>query len=207
MISPEIISLIIKWGPLVLVGVTFIYFFVVGVIRGTYKVTRRLVYVLLYVTLIFVFIDSISKFVLDLNININGVQGVRNFIVQTIEGNEGVNKFLGYSPELKMLVVESPEIIVNPILFIVLVLVGLPLSFPIYWIYLIFWHIIMKLVFRRQKYERDEDGKILRNDKGKKIKVRRKKRRLLGGLIRGVQGVCLLCISLLPVNNSIFSIV
>lgn len=198
--DPEIIALIIKWGPLALVGVTFIYFFVVGVIRGTYKVMRRLIYVLLYVSLVFIFIDSISNFILDLNITINGVQGVRNFIVQTIESNEEVNKFLGYSPELKMLVIDSPEIILNPILFIVLVFIGLPLSLPIYWIYLIFWHIIMKLVFKRQKYEKDEDGNILRNDKGKKIKVRRKKRRLLGGLIRGVQGVVLICISLLPVN-------
>ena len=38
----------------------------------------------------------------------------------------------------------------------------------------------MKFVFKREKYEKDKDGNILRNEKGKKIKVKRKKRRLIG---------------------------
>ena len=198
--NPETIALIIKWGPLALMAVVFIYFFIVGVIRGTYRVIRRLVYVLLYVTLIFIFIDNIANIILDLNITINGIQGVRNFIVTTIESNESLNDFLAYSPELKTLIIDNPEVLVSPILFIVLVLVGLPLSFPIYWIYLIFWHIAMKCVLKREKYQKDEDGKFIRNEKGKKIKVRRRKRRLLGGLIRGTQGVLLLCVILLPVN-------
>ena len=194
------ISLLIKWGPLALMAVVFLWFFVIGVIRGTYKVTRRLIYVVLYVLLIWLFMGQITEMVLDLNITINGVKGVRNFIVHSIENNDGLMKFLEYSPNLKGIIIESPEIIVNPILFIVLVLVGLPLSFPIYWIYLIIFNLIAKYAFKRKKYEVDENGEVLRNDKGKKIKVQRKKRRLLGGLIRGVQGVFVFCVVLLPVN-------
>ena len=92
------------------------------------------------------------------------------------------------------------DIIICPILFIFLVFVGLPLSFPVYWIYLVFWHIFAKFALKREKFEKDEDGNILRNDKGKKIKVKRRKMRLVGGLIRGVQGVVLMCVSLLPIN-------
>ena len=33
----------------------------------------------------------------------------------------------------------------------------------------------MKFVFKREKYEKDEDGNVLRNDKVKKNKVRIKK--------------------------------
>lgn len=198
--SPETIALIIKWGPLALVGVVFLWCFLLGVIRGTYKVTRRLIYVILYVALVLVFIEPLSNIVLNLNIDINGVKGVRAFIVHTVENNETINKFLNYSPNLYGLIVESPELIVNPILFIVLTVVVLPLSYPIYWIYLIIFNLIAKFVFHREKYEKDEEGNVLRNDKGKKVKVNRKKKRLLGGFIRGAQGVALICLVLLPVN-------
>ena len=198
--SPETIALIIKWGPLALVGVVFLWCFLLGVIRGTYKVTRRMIYVVLYVVLIWIFIEPISNMVLDFNIEINGAQGVRAFIIQTIETNETINGFLAYSPSLKGLIIESPQLILNPILFLVLTIIVLPLSFPIYWLYLIIYNLIAKYVFHREKYEKDEEGNILRNDKGKKIKIKRKKQRLLGGFLRGAQGVLLICLVLLPIN-------
>ena len=198
--NAEVISLIIKWGPLALVAVVFLWCFILGLIRGSYKVLRRLIYVILYVVLIWIFISPITNFLLDLNIPINGIKGVRNFVIHTIESNDTINDFLSYSPNLKNIIVNSPEIIVSPILFIVLVIVVLPLSFPIYWIYLIIYNLIAKIVFKRRKYEVDENGKVLRNEKGKKIKVVRKKRRLLGGFLRGAQGVTLICVVLLPVN-------
>ncbi len=198
--TEETIALLIKWGPLALMAVVFIWFFVIGVIRGTYKVTRRMIYVILYVAFVWLFIGKITNMILDFNVTINGIVGVRNFVVHTIESNETISDFLQYSPNLKGIIIDSPEIIINPILFLVLVLVGLPLSFPIYWIYLIIFNLIAKCVFKRRKYEVDEQGNVLRNEKGKKIKVHRKKRRLLGGLLRGVQGVVVFCIVLLPVN-------
>lgn len=196
----ETIALLIKWGPLALMAVIFVWFFIIGVIRGTYKVTRRMIYVVLYVTIIWLFMGKITNMILDINIKINGIEGVRNFIVHTIENNETISGFLEYSPNLKGIIIESPEIIINPILFLVLVLVGLPLSFPIYWMYLIIFNLIAKFGFKRKKYEVDEQGNVLRNEKGKKIKVHRKKRRLLGGLLRGVQGVAVFCVVLLPIN-------
>ena len=198
--NAETIALLIKWGPLALVGIVFLYYFISGLIKGTYKVLRRLSYVLLFVLLSWIFIDNITAFVLDFNIPVNDMGTVREMLVELIESNEDVNKFLGYAPELKSLVIDHPEIILSPILFIVLVLIVLPLSFPIYWIYLLIWNLVAKYVFKRQKYEKNENGEILRNEKGKKIKVERKKKRLLGGLVYGVQGIFIICTVLLPVN-------
>ena len=196
----ETISLLIQWGPLAVVSVVFLWFFIVGAIRGTYKVVRRMIYCVIYIAVVWLTINDITSSLLDLNVTINGVQGVRNFIVQTIESNDSVRTFLSYSPGLKTIIMECPEIIISPILFIILVLIGLPLSFPIYWIYLIFFEIIARCVFKRTKYALDENGNYVRNEKGKKIKVKRPKRRLLGGLLRGAQGVVLICVTLLPVN-------
>ena len=41
--SAETIELIIKWGPLALVGIVFLWCFLLGVIRGSYKVLRRII--------------------------------------------------------------------------------------------------------------------------------------------------------------------
>ena len=65
--NPGTIELLIKWGPLALIGIIFLVCFLVGLIRGSYKVMRRLVYVVLYVVLIWIFIDNITGFVLDFN--------------------------------------------------------------------------------------------------------------------------------------------
>lgn len=191
---------IIRWGPLAVVAIVFLYYFIKGLILGTYKVARRVIYVILYVAFAWIFIDNITNALLDINVTINGVQGVRNFLIHAIESNDKVVKFLSYSPELKMLILEYPEIIISPIVFIILVVVVLPISFPVYWVYLWIWHLIAKYIFKREKYKKDEDGKFLYNEEGKKIKVERKKRRLLGGLISGVQGVVLICVTLMPVN-------
>lgn len=197
----NIIGLIIKWGPLALVGLVFLIYFLGGVIKGTYKVTRRLVYVVIYVLLAWLLVGSLTSWVLDMNnITINGVRGIRNFIVKFVEENETIKGFLEYSPELKSLIIDHPEIIVNPIVFIVLIVVVLPLSFPIYWIYLLIWNLIAKYAFKREKYQKDEDGNILRNEKGKKVKVERKKRRLIGGLINGVKGAVVVSSVLMPIN-------
>lgn len=196
------IALLFKWGPWALILVLSIYFFVVGVIRGRYKVFRRFIWVFLYTTLLLIFIMPLARNVLNLNVTINGVQGVRNYIISVIENNDQVAKFFSYSPDLKDMVVALPELIVAPVLFIVLMLIGLPLSFlfPIYWVYLLVYMLIAKYAFHRRKYEIGEDGKSLRNDKGKKVKVSRKKHRLQGGLIRMVQGLTLTSLILVPFN-------
>lgn len=198
--NAETIGLLIKWGPLAVIGVVFLYYFLGGVIRGTYRVTRRLSYVILFIALIWIFIDPISNFVLDFEIPYNDMGSVRSMIVEFVENNETINDFLKYSPDLKSLILEHPEIIANPLLFIVLVVVVLPLSFPIYWIYMLIWNLVARFVFKRKKYVKDEEGNIVRNEKGKKVKVERKKRRLLGGLINGVKGAVVFSTVLMPVN-------
>ena len=131
--SPENIALIIKWGPLALVSVVFLWCFLLGVIRGTYKVTVRMIYVILYVGLVWFFINDITAAALDTTLTIEGTnQSVRTYIVDALSSNETIIGFLSYSPNLYELILESPQLIVTPILFIILTVVVLPLSFPIY---------------------------------------------------------------------------
>ncbi len=200
--SEKTIEMLFKWGPWALILVLSLYFFVAGVIRGRYKVLRRFIWAFLYTTILLFTIIPITKKVLDMNITINGIQGVRNFIIYQIEQNDEVAKFFSYSDNLRNMVIAMPELIAAPVLFLALMIVGLPLSFlfPIYWIYLIIYSIISKNVFHRNKYEFDEDGNVLRNDKGKKVKVYRRKHRLQGGLIRIVQGLTLTSLILVPLN-------
>ena len=138
----ETIAMLIEWGPLAVMGVIFLIGFLFGVIRGSYKVMRRLLYVILFVGCSFFFIDTITKSFLDFNVTINGVQGVRKYIMQSIESSEDVKTFFRYAPELRNLIIDAPEIIVSPILFMILVFIVLPLSFPLYWIYLIIFNFI-----------------------------------------------------------------
>ena len=133
----QTIALIIKWGPLALVASVFLFYFIKGIIKGTYKVTRRLIYVLLYVVLTFIFIDNITSFLLDLKLDFVDFPGARTYIVDFVENNDTVNKFFAYSPDLKSLIVDHPEIILSPIVFLILVLIVLPFSFPLYWIYVL----------------------------------------------------------------------
>ena len=92
--SSETIALLIKWGPLVVVGVVFLWCFVAGLIRCTYKVTRRLIYGVLFVLASWFCVDLLSRFILDLNITIDGVKGVRNYIVHLNAGFGGSSGFL-----------------------------------------------------------------------------------------------------------------
>ena len=198
--NAETIELLIRWGPLAVVAVVFLMCFAIGASRGTYKVLRRLIYVVLYVIIVWIFMGQITNAILNINITINGVKGIRNFIAYTIENNETINNVLKYSSDLKSIIIDSPEIIVSPLLFVILILVGLPLSFPIYLIYLLLYNLIARRVFGVEKYKRSENGEILRDEKGKKIKREKNKKRFIGGLLRGVQGVVLICVVLLPVN-------
>lgn len=196
----ETIAMLFKWVPWALIGIVFLFFFIGGVIKGRYRTIRRLLYVIIYMVIIWLFIMPITKMVLDINVTINGVQGVRNYIVKFLEENETINDFFSYSKGLKETIISSPEIIVAPVIFLVLVFVGLPLSFPIYIVYSIIYNVIARVVFKREKYQKDENGDILRNEKKKKVKIKRSKHRLSAGLIKGVQGVAVCSTILLPVN-------
>ena len=95
--SEKTIEMLFKWGPWALILVLSLYFFVVGVIRGRYKVLRRFIWAFLYTTILLFTIIPITKKVLDINITIDGIQGVRNFIIYQIEQNDEGAKFFNYS--------------------------------------------------------------------------------------------------------------
>ena len=84
--NPETIALIIKWGPWALIGLVFLWFFIIGVIRGTYKVTRRLLYVVVYIALIWLFIGNITDFLLNFNFPIKDGIVLKTYIVDFVDG-------------------------------------------------------------------------------------------------------------------------
>ncbi len=194
------IKLIFTWGPWGLILIIFLWSFLVGVIKGRYKVLKRGVYALIYVTVMMFISMPLVDFAMELEINIDGANSVKELILNILEEEETINSFLSYSPSLKETIIAYPEIIVSPILFVILVVIGLPLLFPLYWIYLIFFKIFERHVLKRRKYQVDDDGKYVRNEKGKKIKIKRNKHRLMGGLLNGAKAVALFCVVLMPLN-------
>ena len=103
---------------------------------------------------------------LILSISINGTT-ISGLIDDFIANNEELQKLFNDVPGLESLVETYPNAIISLVLFLVLALVGLPLSFPIYWVYMAIYALISKVIFRYSRYQRDEDGKIIRNEKRK----------------------------------------
>lgn len=195
--SSENIIAIIKWGPILLFLVVFLLGMLYGLIKGRRKSLRRFIYVLIYLVLIFLFTPKICELVM--NINIDGVS-VSTLIDDFIANNESINKIFNDVPGLQVLVKTYPNAIVSLALFLVLVLVGLPLSFPIYWIYMGVYALISKVVFSYSRFKKDENGNYIRNEKGKKIKDKKDKHRLTGALIKGTQGVIVTSIVFMPIG-------
>ncbi len=194
------ISMLFKWGPWVILLLVILFCFGLGVIRGRYKSIRRVSYFLLVAILLWAFMIPLTRFVLNFEINSFGIVTLKDYIINFIESNEEISKFLDKSVELRRIVESYPEVIVSPLLFVVLMIVIVPILYPLYWLYVLLYNLIAKLVFKRNKYMVDETGKVLRNDKGKKVKVDRKAHRLQGGLISIAQGLMFVGVTLLPLN-------
>ena len=184
MMSEENIIAIIKWGPLIYLLLALLIGMLVGLINGRRKALRRTIYVGIFLILSFFLTPVIVSSCMG--IQIQGAT-IQEHINQFILNNETVNNLFNGIPALKEIILQYPVAIVSLILFVVLIFVILPLSFPIYWIYLIFYTLIEKYVFKYQKYEKDDNGEILRNEKNKKIKIKKDKHRLTGAIMMGTQ--------------------
>ena len=188
---------IIKWGPVVLLLLALLHGMLVGLIKGRRKALRRTIYVVLFVGGIYAFLPQITDFLMNLQI---GDFQMRATIEGFVKDNKSLQEISSAIPALEQLIVQYPDALVSLVLFMITVLLILPLSFPIYWIYLIFYSIIEKLVFKYSKFKRDENGKILRNEKGKKIKDKKNKHRHTGAIIMGVQYCALSSVIFAPVG-------
>lgn len=195
--SEENIIVIIKWGPLLFLLLALLTGMLVGLIKGRRKSLRRTIYVVLFVVACFIFTPKITE--LLMRVEIQGLT-IEGYINKFIEENEQINEIFQEIPALKEVIVYYPNAIFSLVLFLVMTFVILPLSFPLYWIYLIFYTIIEKCIFKYSKYKKDENGKILRNEKGKKIKDKKDKHRLTGAFIMGVQYTVLSSVIFVPVG-------
>ena len=195
--SSEDIIAIIKWGPLAFFLLTFFIGMLIGMIKGRRKVVKGLIYTIIFVVAAFLLTPTLSELIMNFEIDGTSVEAM---IHEFIENNEDIQKMFKDIPGLETIVENYPNSILSLVLFVVLVFVGLPLSFPIYIVYSIIYGIISKFVFKYSKYKKDENGKILRNEKGKKIKDKKNKHRLTAGLLRGAESVMLTSVILVPVG-------
>ena len=195
--TSETILTIIKWGPLGFLLVAFLFGMLVGVIKGRRKALRRSIYVFLFLLVAFLLTPTITESAMTIQINNMSLEA---YIANAVENNEGVNNIFLAIPALKDVVLSYPNAIFSLVLFLLIAWVVLPLSFPLYWVYLIIYGMIEKYVFKYSKYKLDENGNILRNEKGKKIKDKKKKHRFVGSLMMGTQYAILASVVFVPVG-------
>ncbi|HHU59726.1 TPA: hypothetical protein GXZ34_02250 [bacterium] len=181
--------------PIIVFSIVFLVGFLIGVIRGRYKVVRRFIYVILFMGVMLFLTPKLIEVGLNITIPILNKSG-NQYINEFIASNPDISEIANEIPSLVELIPALISALVSPILYIVLVWVGLIAFFPIYLIYLL----VFKLIYKRKKYEVDENGEYIRDGGHRKIKVRYKKHRLTGGLIRGIQSVFVFSIVLMPIN-------
>lgn len=198
MFDLESLKTIITFGGLALFALIFLYGFIVGVIRGRYKVSVRFVYVIVFMVLLAIFTPLIINGALNIQIPFGIDNSVKGFIQTFIENDETIKNIVQQIPSLEPIMFQLIISVVSPLLYILFVWIGLIISAPIYWSYLGF----VKLIIKRPKYE-TKFGELVRNDKNKKVKIRYKKHRLVGGLIRGTQAVFVFSIILMPINLAV----
>ena len=195
--TSETILTIIKWGPLGFLLLAFLFGMLVGVIKGRRKALRRSIYVFLFLLVAFIVTPMITQSAMV--VEIKGVT-VLEYVENAVKNNEEINNIFVAIPALKDVLLSYPQAIFSLVLFLVMAWIVLPLSFPIYWIYLIIYSSIEKHVFKYSKYKLDEDGNILRDEKGKKIKDKKKKHRFVGSLMMGTQYAILASVIFVPVG-------
>ena len=183
--SQENILAIIKWGPILLFLIIFLCGLLIGMIQGNRRVIKRLIYVAIYTTCVILLLPMTTRAIMT--VEVNGVT-VNSYVNEILTENETVNDLFSQVPALREIVLEYPSALVSMALFFVLMFVGLPLSFPLYWVYMIFYALISKLIFKYSRFQKDEEGKYIRTEKGKKIK-KKKHHRVVAGVIKGSQYV------------------
>ncbi len=193
----ETIRLIVQYGLIGLFALVFLWGFIVGVIRGRYRVLVRLIYVVIFMLTFLFLMPLITRGLLNIPIPFGINMTGKEYIENLIQNNEEIQQVLEAVPSLKPIAFELAVALVTPLLYIITVWVGLILFFPIYIIYVIIVKLIMKK--KRPKYEM-VDGQINRDMSNKKIKIKYKKHRLTAGLIRGIQAVFVFSIILMPLN-------
>ena len=186
--NSEMIIAIIKWGPLLFFLLTFLLGMLVGLVKGRRKTVRRAIYVLIFVSLSYFLAPTIANLLVKLEINGISVAG---YINEFVSSNEMLNAVFNDVPQLEGVLFSYLNSSLSIIVFMLMVLVVLPLSFPIYWIYMIVYALISKFVFKYSKYKKDENGNFVLNEKGKKIKDKKDKHRLTAGFIKEFQYVAL----------------
>ncbi|MBR3891006.1 MAG: hypothetical protein IKJ30_02890 [Bacilli bacterium] len=196
MLNQENILAIIKWGPILFFLIVFLWGLIVGMIKGNRKVIRRLIYVAIYTTAVILLLPMTTR--AAMTINVNGVT-LDAYVNNAITSNETITSFFDGIPGLLDVVLEYPSAIISLLLFFVFMLIGLPLSFPLYWIYMAIYALISKLIFKYTRFEVDENGEYLRTEKGKKIK-KKKHHRIIGGVLKGAQYVVVTSLLFTPLG-------
>lgn len=194
--SSEDIIAIIKWGPLLFFLLVFLFAMIIGLIKGRRKSLKSAIYSFIYLILVYFLTPVIANLLMDISIN---DMTIEMRIEEIITNNDTIKNMVDEIPGIESILKSYPSAFISLFLFVVFVIIK-PLLFPLYIVYSIIYNLIQKHVFKYSKYKRDENGKIMKNEKGKKIKEKHPKYRLTGGLIKGVECTLLSSMLLVPVG-------
>ena len=178
--------------------------FLIGVGRGIRKAGLRLIIFIVFFLASIFLTPLISKTVLNYNFNIAGLNGTLSQIINDfIMQQETLAAILADSPTLQAFAEKLPVILANLIVFIVAFL-----AFS--WVGWVFHMILSSILFKKKKkdaYNRKEAyNKREAYTKGTEYNVdlkpkKKRKHRLLGGLVGAANGVLFLVFLLIPITG------
>ncbi len=176
---------------LLILNLIFIWFILMGFLsglRGIKKTSLRFVFVLTSVVLALIITPLVTKSIMQIQITFEGEKStINDVLLSYINSSAELNEFTSSSPTIKSLIEKLPLMIGNVVVFDVLLIVLLFLTWIIY--------LILASVFIKDK-------KIVLEN-GKEIVKKEKKHKLLGGVLGVAQALLIMFFLFLPATGII----
>ena len=173
-----------------ILNIVFALFLVLGFVKGLVVIKKKSLRLATFVVGVLIagaITPFVSKAIMQIKITHNGVPtSLNDIVLSAITEAAGINDLTSTAPSISELLQNLPVMIGNLAVFIVLCYV---MSFVTWIIYKILASVFIK-----------KDKKEIVN--GKKVKVKTKKYRLLGGLLGVVQGFILMFVTFVPISGA-----
>ena len=170
----------------------------IGIIKGFKKSLASGIFNLVLAIVLLIFTKLITNLIInadlsELNINVDGQQvtSINQLIINMLQQEPSVSQMLQSSPEAVKLITSLPVLIASPFVFTILFWVIKLIVFVISLICGLF-ALIFKPFKKKKKKQLDANGKLIKTPKKKKY-------RLLGGLVGLVAGLIIVFATFMPV--------
>lgn len=176
---------------LLILNIIFIWFMLMGFLsglKGIKKTSLRFVFVLTSIVLALIITPLVTKSIMQIEITFEGEKAtINDILLSYINSSTEVNEFTSSSPTIKSLIEKLPLMIGNVVVFDVLLIV---LLFITWIIYLVLASVLVK------------DKKVVLEN-GKEIIKKEKKHKLFGGLLGVAQALLIMFFLFLPATGLI----